>query len=100
MQQVDSLLHRHANLIVHHSFVSLGGAYVSPDSEQVIYDVGPSPRFVPHALFLAFFSYAHLTSVVLNGDEQTQLAALWREHRGAFTVIREAPGTNSQGEST
>ncbi len=87
--QVDSLLHRHANLIVHNSFLSLGGAFIAATEDFVAYDVGPSPRFLPHALFLAFFSYIHLTSLVLNEPGQAELARLWHEQRDAFTVARD-----------
>jgi hypothetical protein len=88
--QVDALLHRHANLIVHHSFLSLGGALASASEGGITYDVGVSTRFIPQALFIAFFSYIHLTSLVLHGRAQGELARLWHEHRGAFTVARPA----------
>jgi hypothetical protein len=87
--QVDGLLHRHANLIVHHSFLSLGGALASASEEGITYDVGVSTRFIPQALFIAFFSYIHLTSLVLEGAAQRELAQLWHEHRDAFTVARD-----------
>jgi hypothetical protein len=88
--QVDALLHRHANLIVHHSFLSLGGALASASEGGITYDVGVSTRFIPQALFIAFFSYIHLTSLVLHGSAQGDLARLWHEHRDAFTVARAA----------
>ncbi len=87
--QVDGLLHRHANLIVHHSFLSLGSALASASEEGITYDVGVSTRFIPQALFIAFFSYIHLTSLVLEGAAQRELAQLWHEHRDAFTVARD-----------
>lgn len=90
LSQVDALLHRHANLIVHHSFLSLGGAAASASADGITYDVGVSTRFIPHALFIAFFSYIHLTSLVLSQSEQAELARLWHEHRDAFTVARPA----------
>jgi hypothetical protein len=88
--QVDTLLHRHANLIVHHSFLSLGGALASATNDAITYDVGVSERFIPQALFIAFFSYIHLTSLVVHGSAQKELAQLWHEHRDAFTVARAA----------
>jgi hypothetical protein len=42
LAQVDALLHRAANLIVHNSFLSLGGAFVSGDEDRITYDVGVS----------------------------------------------------------
>jgi hypothetical protein len=90
LREVDALLHRHANLIVHHSFLSLGGALTSATEEGITYDVGVSTRFIPQALFIAFFSYIHLTSLVLPDAEQTELAQLWHQHRDAFTVARAA----------
>ncbi len=86
--QVDALLHRHANLIVHHSFLSIGGAFASASAEGITYDVGASTRFIPNALFIAFFSYIRLTSLVLQGQDAEALARLWHEHRDAFTVER------------
>ena len=71
--QVDGLLHRHANLIVHDSFLSLGGALASASENGITYDVGVSTRFI--ALFITFFSY--LTSLVLQGAAQGELAQLW-----------------------
>ena len=56
--QVDGLLHRHANLIVHDSFLSLGGALASASENGI-----------------TFFSY--LTSLVLQGAAQGELAQLW-----------------------
>jgi hypothetical protein len=88
LNQVDALLHRHANLIVHHSFLSLGSAAASATADAITFDVGPSTRFIPNALFIAFFSYIHLTSLVLHGDTADALARLWHEHRNAFTVER------------
>jgi hypothetical protein len=88
LREVDALLHRHANLIVHNSFLSIGGAFASATDESFTYDVGPSTRFIPNALFIAFFSYIHLTSLVLLADEAEALARLWHEHRDAFTVER------------
>src|SRR5437773_329473 len=92
LREVDALLHRHANLIVHHAFLSLGGAVTSATEEGITYDddVGVSTRFIPQALFIAFFSYIHLTSLVLPDAEQTELAQLWHQHRDAFTVARAA----------
>jgi hypothetical protein len=84
--QVDGLLHRHANLIVHHSFLSVGGAIASLGDGSITYDVGVSERFILQALFIAFFSYVHLTSLVVQAQHQQQLTNLWDEHRGAFTV--------------
>lgn len=86
--QVDALLHRHANLIVHHSFLSLGGAVANASEDGITYDVGVSTRFIPQALFIAFFSYIHLTSLVVHGNAQDELAQLWDNHRDAFTVAR------------
>ncbi len=88
--QVDALLHRHANLIVHHSFLSLGGAVANASEDGITYDVGVSTRFIPQALFIAFFSYIHLTSLVVHGSAREELAQLWHEHRDAFTVTRAA----------
>jgi len=68
-------LHRHANLIVHDSFLSLGGALASASENGITYDVGVSTRFIPQALFITFFSY--LTSLVLQGAAQGELAQLW-----------------------
>jgi hypothetical protein len=90
LEQVDGLLHRHANLIVHNSFLSIGGAFASASAEGITYDVGASTRFVPHALFIAFFSYIHLTSLVVEGTNLDALGALWRKHREAFTTERDA----------
>jgi hypothetical protein len=86
LQQVEALLHRHANLIVHHSFLSIGGAFASASAERIVYDVGGSQRFIPQALFIAFFSYIHLTSLVMRSGDGDALAALWHEHRDAFTT--------------
>lgn len=86
--QVDTLLHRHANLIVHHSFLSLGGAAAAAGESSITYDVGASTRFMPQALFIAFFSYIHLTSLVVPRSKQGELARLWHDHRAAFTVAR------------
>ena len=86
LAQVDGLLHRHANLIVHHSFLSIGGAIASLGDKSITYDVGASERFIPQALFIAFFSYLHLTSLVVREQDQAQLVDLWDEHRGAFTA--------------
>jgi hypothetical protein len=97
--QVDALLHRHANLIVHNSFLSLGGAVASTASDGITYDVGASPRFIPQALFIAFFSYIHLTSLVLDGSAQQEVARLWHEHRDAFTVTRDAADANAVSAS-
>lgn len=88
LQEVDALLHRHANLIAHNSFLSIGGAFASITDEGFAYDVGASTRFIPNALFIAFFSYIHLASLVGDGGEAEALARLWHEHRGAFTVER------------
>jgi Family of unknown function (DUF5677) len=86
--QVDALLHRHANLIVHNSFLSLGGAVASTAGHGITYDVGVSSRFIRQALFIAFLSYIHLTSLVLGDSAQQELARLWHKHRDAFTVTR------------
>jgi hypothetical protein len=75
--QVDGLLHRHANLIVHDSFLSLGGALASASENGITYDVGVSTRFIPQALFITFFSYIHVTSLVFQGAAQGELAQLW-----------------------
>jgi hypothetical protein len=96
LRQVDALLHRHANLIVHHSFLSVGGAAANATSEAITYDVGASTRFIPNALFIAFFSYIHLTSLVVRSSSAERLARLWHEHRNAFTVERPQ-GTPSKG---
>jgi hypothetical protein len=86
--QVDGLLHRHANLIVHHSFLSVGGAIASIGNRRITYDVGVSERFILQALFTAFFSYVHLTSLVVQPQDEQELTNIWDERRGAFTVER------------
>jgi len=63
------------NLIVHDSFLSLGGALASASENGITYDVGVSTRLIPQALFITFFSY--LTSLVLQGAAQGELAQLW-----------------------
>jgi hypothetical protein len=70
--------------------LSLGGALASATNGAITYDVGVSERFIPQALFIAFFSYIHLTSLVVHGSAQKELAQLWHEHRDAFTVARAA----------
>jgi hypothetical protein len=93
LRQVDALLHRHANLIVHNSFLSIGGAFSSIGEDGgMTFDVGVSTRFIPNALFIAFFSYIHLTSLVVDGEVAEELARLWHEHKDAFTVERRADG--------
>jgi hypothetical protein len=44
---------------------------------------------VSQALFIAFFSYIHLISLVLPEDRQEGLGQLWFEHSPAFTTPRE-----------
>ena len=93
LRQVDALLHRHANLIVHNSFLSIGGAFSSIDEDGgMTFDVGGSTRFIPNALFIAFFSYIHLTSLVVHDEAAEALARLWHEQKDAFTVERQAEG--------
>jgi hypothetical protein len=90
LRQVDALLHRHANLIVHNSFLSLGGAFSSIDDDGgLTFDVGWSTRFIPNALFIAFLSYIHLTSLVVHGQASEALARVWHEQKDAFTVERK-----------
>jgi hypothetical protein len=94
LRQVDRVLHRHANLIVHNSFLSIGGAFSSIEADGgMTFDVGVSTRFIPNALFIAFFSYIHLTSLVVHGEAADALSRLWHDHKEAFTVEREAEGT-------
>jgi hypothetical protein len=100
LKQVGMLLHRHANLIVHNSFLSLGGAVASGTAERFTFDVGASPAFIQRALFLAFFSYAHLTSLVLSGSDADELGRIWGAHRAAFTVERHLTRRLSRSPSS
>jgi hypothetical protein len=89
--RVDALLHRHANPIVHNSFLSIGGAFSSIEADGgMTFDVGGSKRFIPNALCIAFFSYINLTSLVVEGEVAEALARLWHEDKDAFTVEHEA----------
>jgi hypothetical protein len=90
LEQTHELIHRAANLVVHNSFASLGATTVEESEKRKLMDLGASMTFVRQALWVAFFSYLHLTSLVLRDDEQTELARLWRDHRDTFTVSRPA----------
>jgi Family of unknown function (DUF5677) len=90
LNQVDAILHRISNLVVHHSYYSLSVAVADlPDGRQVA-DVGVSPMLIPQALFIAFFGYVHLITLTLLDDKQEDITKLWHDHRDAFTTTRDA----------
>lgn len=90
LNQVDGILHRLSNLVVHHSYYSLAVAVADvPDGRRVA-DVGVSPTLIPQALFIAFFSYLHLITLTLPDDKQQDAAKLWHSHRDSFTTARAA----------
>jgi len=91
LEQVHEILHALSNLAVHHSYLSLDASVaVLPDGRRFA-DVGPSPTFVPQALFIGFFSYYHLVLLLLPEEHQRALLDLWNEHHGAFTQTRSGP---------
>lgn len=90
LNQVDGILHRLSNLVVHHSYYSLGVAVVDVPNRGRVADIGVSPMLIPQALFIAFFSYLHLITLTIADDKQEDAAKLWHEHRDAFTTARAA----------
>jgi hypothetical protein len=88
LDQVDGILHRLSNLVVHHSYYSLSAALVETPDERRYADVGVSPMLIGQALFIAFFSYLHLITLTLADDKQQDAVKLWHTHRNAFTAIR------------
>jgi hypothetical protein len=91
--QVFDIVHRFNNLVLHHSFFGLG-LTAETKEDGILWDVGPSPKHIHAALQGAWFSYAHMVSLVLTGDALDGLTRLYNEHLPAFTkiTVRERTG--------
>jgi hypothetical protein len=85
--QVFDLVHRFNNLVLHHSFFGLG-LTAEAKEDGVLWDVGPSPKHIHAALQGAWFSYAHIVSLVVTGGALDELTRLYSEHLPAFTKAR------------
>jgi hypothetical protein len=89
---VFDIAHRFNNLLLHHSAIGLGLAAEHEDEELVRLDVGPSKTHIHGALFVSFYSYAHLMSLVQTEEDQATLNDLYSVHLDrAFLKDRDPP---------
>lgn len=89
--QIFDIAHRFNNLLLHHSYFGLAlAATAVPGGVQ--WDVGPSDKHIHGALQVAWFSYAHLVSLVVDDDAYRALTDLFAEQLPAFAHVRAPDG--------
>jgi Family of unknown function (DUF5677) len=88
LNQLHDVGFRALNTLLHHSSASLSqGARIT--DEGVIFDVGPSQKFVAAALGFAFWTFANTYSLLVEDDALTALNELITKHRGIYSTMRE-----------
>jgi hypothetical protein len=92
INQMHDIGHRAHNTLLHHSSASLSqGVRVTDDG--VIFDVGPSAQFVPGALAFSFWAFANTYSLIVEGEDLTELDELNSKHRDIYSTTREVEPT-------
>jgi hypothetical protein len=88
LDQVDAILHTGSNLIAHHSYLSLDAAVPELPEGRTLADVGASPMLIGQALFIGFFAYFNVVTLLLDTEAHESAESLWCSRIPAFTVVR------------
>ncbi len=88
LDQVDAILHTGSNLVVHHSYLSLDAAVPELPDGRRLADVGASPMLIGQALFIGFFAYFNVVTLLLDTGTHEAAESLWSSRVRAFTVAR------------
>jgi hypothetical protein len=87
LMQMRDIAHAANNTLLHHSATSLSQGVDAKDA-RVVFNVGPSTRFVAAALGLAFWTFANAISLALDGEQLAELSTLADKHKDVYSSAR------------